>query len=426
MVTQSPAQESPCPAQESPCPAQESPCLAQESPSVMDVQAKVGGKLIKAERIGVYDAIKLNAIVNEELEQFLAGSPGSFEKFNGRFSRPKFNVWLYKLTFTSQVPELNNLAIESTGLVAIPETFVTELPLLSYQHGTVFEKNQVPTQPENSFETKLLLSQFASQGYVVIAADYIGLGDSDLPNSYFQRASTEQTCLDLYSATLEFLEKQAKLKVNAFFTFGWSQGGYNNMIFLRRLEDAEIPVNASATASAPVDLEFFILRGLSHPRPCDAVYTPAELGNMLFAFERYHNLPGLAREAIRPEYYQMAEDFYFFKLDLMEYLKKSTSSTRDFLNPEFARQLEVGQARITGLLEESKGYRWLSRTPLRAYTGGKDEAVPDYLARFGVDYQTLLGKNNGEAVSAGQDADHRETYVFAALDLKPWFDSFLK
>ena len=419
MVTQSPAQESPCP-------AQESPCLAQESPSVMDVQAQVGGKLIKAERIGVYDAIKLNAIVNEELEQFLSGSPNSFEKFKGRFSQPKFNVWLYKLTFTSQVPELNNLAIESTGLVAIPETTDTELPLLSYQHGAVFEKNQVPTQPGNSFETKLLLTQFASQGYVVVAADYFGLGESDLPNASFQRDSMEQACLDLYSATLEFLEQQAKLKVNAFFTFGWSQGGYNNMIFLRRLEDAEIPVNASATASAPVDLEFFIVRGISNPRPFDALYTPAELGNLLFAFEKYRNLPGLAREAIRTEYYQMAEDFYFFKLNLLEYLKKSTSSTRDFLNPEFARQLEAGQSRITGLLEESKGYRWLSRTPLRAYTGGKDEAVPDYLARFGVEYQTLLGKENGEAISAGEDADHRNTYVFAVIDLKPWFDSFLK
>lgn len=122
------------------------------------------GKLVKAEQIGVYDATKLNTIVNEELEQFLTGSPMPFEKFKGRFARPTFDVRLYKLTFTSHVPELNDRVVESTGLVAIPETKATELPLLSYQHGTVFEKNQVPSQPENSFETRLLLSQFASRG----------------------------------------------------------------------------------------------------------------------------------------------------------------------------------------------------------------------------------------------------------------------
>lgn len=399
---------------------------AQESLPEMDAPAQFGGKLIRAEGIGVYDVIKLNRIVDEELQQFLAESPDSFGAFKGRFSLPKFNVKLYKLTFASQVPELNNLAIESTGLVAIPETTDTELPLLSYQHGTTFEKDRVPSQPENSFETRLLLTQFASQGYVVIAADYFGLGDSDLPNAYLQWRSSEQACLDFYSAAVEFLEQQAELKATAFFTFGWSQGGYNNMFFLRRLEDAGIPVNASATASAPVDLEFFVVRGVCNPRHFDAVYTPAALGNLLFAFEKYGNLPGLAREAIRPEYYQTAEDFYFFKLNLFEYLKKTTSSTRDFLNPEFVQQLEVGQSRLTGLLEESKGYRWLSRTPLRAYTGGMDEAVPEYLARFGVDYQTLLGKENGRSISAGENADHRSTFVFAVIDLKPWFDSFLK
>lgn len=402
------------------------PIAAQESVAVAEADAQPVGKLLKAEKIGVYDATKLNKILNEELKQFLTGTPMPFEVFEGRFARPKFNVHFYRLTFSSRVPELNDRAIESTGIVAIPETTDTELPLLSYQHGTVFEKNQVPSQPENSFETKLLLAQFASQGYIVIGADYFGLGDSGLPNAYFQRAGTEQACLDLYTASVEFLEQQSRLKVKAFFTFGWSQGGYNNMIFLRRLEQAGIPVTASATASAPVDLSFFIVRGVCNPRPFDAVYTPAAFGNLLFAFEKYRNVPGLAREAIRPEYYAMAEDFYNFKLNFPEYLSNSTGSARDFLNPKFVEQLELGTSPLTALLEEAESYRWLSRTPVRAYFGGKDEVVPDYLARFGVDYQKLLGKKNGEAINAGNDADHRNTYVFACIDLKPWFDSFLR
>ena len=75
---------------------------------------------------------------------------------------------------------------------------------------------------------------------------------------------------------------------------------------------------------------------------------------------------------------------------------------------------------------DAEAYRFVSKTPLRAYYGMKDEAVPDYLARFAVDYQSLLGKKNGEAINAGDDADHRATYVYAVINVLPWFDGFLK
>jgi hypothetical protein len=72
----------------------------------------------------------------------------------------------------------------------------------------------------------------------------------------------------------------------------------------------------------------------------------------------------------------MAEDFYNFKLDFLRYLKKSTGSAREFLNPEFIEQLELGTSPLTPLLEEAESYRRLSRTPL-GLLGGEDEAVPD-------------------------------------------------
>jgi len=395
------------------------PADVQESPR-MD-----NSRLIAAEKIGVWDRDKLSRIVDAELQEFLQGASIPFEHYRGKFAEPKFRVQLYKLTFRSIVPEDANREIESTGLVAIPETDQVQLPLLSYQHGTVFGKFQVPSEPDNSMETKLLLTQFASQGYLVIAADYFGLGNSDLPNSYIQQASTEQACLDMRLAALEFIQQQAEKQVTAFFTLGWSQGAYNNMTFLRRLEQAGIPVTAAATASAPVDLTFFVARGICNPRSFDAVYTPACFSNLLFALEEYHKLPGLAAAAIRPQYYQAARDFYDFKLEWSDYLQQTTGSVVDLVKPEFIEQMRLGTANLIPLLEKSQAYRWVSQTPLRAYTGGRDEVVPDYLARLAVDYQTLLGKQNGAVISAGETADHRNTYVYSVIDLKSWFDSFL-
>lgn len=385
----------------------------------------VKGTLLKAELIGSYDVNKMDKIVNEELQAFLEGSPMPFENFKGKFDRPRYGMQLFKLTYQTSIPEKANKKVVATGLVAIPSGLNTAMPVISYQHGTVFGKDQVPSQPDKSMETKLILAQFGSQGYVVIGADYIGLGDSQEPNSYMCRKSTEEACMDMYKAAMQFLKKR-NVAVGSFFTMGWSQGAYNNMLFLRRLEQSNIPVTASVTASAPVDLNFFITRGVGNPRPFDAPYTPACLSNLVFAVSEYFSLPDLPKQIIKPEYLDIARDFYQFKVDWFTYLKKSTPAVTDFVKPAFITEMKNGTGKFTALLNSMEAYRWVSTTALRAYTGGLDEAVPDYLARLAVEYQSALGKMNGSYYSAGDKADHRATYVFAVIDAKPWFDSFLK
>jgi hypothetical protein len=251
------------------------------------------------------------------------------------------------------------------------------------------------------------------------------MGDSKEPNAYFAMKSTEQACMDMYSATIQFLNKK-QIVASQFFTVGWSQGAYNNMLFLRALERAGIKVTASATASAPVDLALSVTRGITNPSPMDAISSSASLSNLLMSFEYYYGISGLTEDIIRPEYLGMAKDFYNFKIDFMEYYKKSSGSAQDLVKPEFIERLKEGNSQFSKILNESEAYRWVSKTPLRAYSGMKDEAVPAYLARLAVDYQTLLGKKNGEAISAGENADHRATYVYTLIDLKAWFDGFVK
>lgn len=381
------------------------------------------GDLIRSEKIGTYDQDKLTRIVNTELEQFLNGSPMPFDQFKGKFAVPQNAVNLYKLTYQTLIPEKGGKPTIATSLVAIPDRLKENMPIVSYQHGTVFGKEEVPSNPDHSMETKLMIAQFGGQGYIVIGADYIGLGDSKEPNSYFAQKSTEQACMDMYAATRQFL-RNLKITTGAFFTMGWSQGGYNNMIFLRKLEQAGIAVAASATASAPVDLSFFITRGIANPRPNDAVYTPASFANMLFSFEHYYGKPGLAADAIRPEYVSLSRSFYEHRIGFMDFLQKTTGRATEFLKPAFMEQIKAGTHQLSKILYNSEGYRWVSVTPLRAYYGMKDEAVPDYLARLAVEYQALLGKKNGQAINAGDNADHRATYIYALIDCKPWFDGF--
>jgi hypothetical protein len=194
--------------------------------------------------IGTFDLDKMNKILNKELEEFLAGASMSFADFKGRFNTPEYTVKLYRVTYRSVVPEMDNKPTLASGLVAIPDNGQDSMPVVSYQHGTVFGKNQCPSQPDESMETKLMIAQFASQGYIVIGADYFGLGVSDLPNAYLVRFSSEQVCLDMLYAAQDVLHA-LKIKVGQLFLHGWSQGGWTNMTFLPAFRITFMPRNTT-------------------------------------------------------------------------------------------------------------------------------------------------------------------------------------
>jgi hypothetical protein len=75
----------------------------------------------------------------------------------------------------------------------------------------VFDRSQVPSNPDASMETRLVLAAFAAQGYIVNGADYFGRGQSDLPDSYLVRQSTQQANLDMLLAARDFLAARCTL-----------------------------------------------------------------------------------------------------------------------------------------------------------------------------------------------------------------------
>eukprot|EP01035_Chromulina_nebulosa_P008865 gene8864-biopygen7484 len=52
--------------------------------------------------------------------------------------------------------------VVATGLVAVPDIAGTSFPMMSYSHGTVYEKTQVPSFPDQSPETQLAIAQLRS------------------------------------------------------------------------------------------------------------------------------------------------------------------------------------------------------------------------------------------------------------------------
>lgn len=382
------------------------------------------GTLISYDYIKTFDVAELGETGNSRLTEFLKGTKMSIPSYSARFQSPKFSVKVYRVAYNSIIPETGNTPVVAYGLIAIPESGSDTMSMISYQHGTVFSKYWSPSYLDSSMETELMIAQFASQGYILIAADYFGVGPkSSVNNTYFVRYSTEQACLDMYKASKEILQKE-KLISNKFFINGWSQGGYNTMLFLRRLEQEKIKVNAAFTAAAPVDPLLFVTRGLFNPRDIDAFYTAGALCNLMFSIEKYNNIEGLTRRYIRSDYYETARKLYNFEIPFEAFISKVPIALDKVFTETFYAEARTASSPLFQILARSEAYKWFSSTPLRAYYGLMDEAVPENIASLGVNYMKAIGKTDAEAFSAGQEADHRATYVESILDAKAWIDSF--
>lgn len=366
----------------------------------------------KYELIAHWDVNQLNDILMKETPEFANLKVQYTPALNG--------VNLYRITYSSVIPEHGNKPTIASGLLALPDTGATSLPLVSYQHGTIYGKQEVPSFPDQSPETKLMIAQFAGQGYALIGADYFGLGISEEPEGYMVKASHVQSCYDLWVAAKSVMTKLGRSS-DKFYLSGWSQGGFVTMAFLERLESIGIAVNGTATASAPLDLSIAMNGFLSFPRENDASWLNSIFILSAFSYEHYYGVPGLARALLQDDAYEISKRVYDRQsvnpADIPTDLRKLLRA--EYFDPQFFAQSAFGK-----LIAETQAYRWVVKTPVHNYYGEADEAITPGVGRMALTYAQGMGTGNPmvEAISTGPTT-HRGTFATAVPQWKAWFDA---
>ncbi|MFG1403603.1 alpha/beta hydrolase family protein [Xanthobacter sediminis] len=363
--------------------------------------------------IGRWDADRLNDILDTQ-------APRNFG-VKVSFTPATNAVRLYRVTYGSVIPERGNAPIIATGLLAIPEIpGAAALPLLSYQHGTVYGKEQVPSFPDQSIETQLVLAQFAGQGYVVIGADYFGMGASKAPEGYLVKESQQQATDDMLTASRAVLAHM-KLSTSRLVLGGWSEGGFVTMAMLERLEHSGVPVAGAATASAPTDIFLGMSGFLDFPRENDADWVSTLFILSAFSYENYYGLPGLARALFNDDAYDIARRIYerepYDTAQMPTNLRKLIRA--EYFNPQTFASSAYGRL----LKEKANAYRWVIQSPVRNYYGEADEIITPGLGRLVMTYQRAMGTGNMkvDAISTGETS-HRGTFATALPLWKSWFD----
>ena len=396
-------------------------------------------------------AAELNRMLDQERASFIAGMTPAPGYDLPAVSTAGNDVELYTVRYESRVPEQGGRSVTATGLLALPVLKDrTSLPVISYQHGTVFGKYEVPSyafqlsNPSNyphydgSYETRYMTALFAGNGYALMAADYFGMGgDAQSPEAYFVKASTQQAEYDLYLAVQDFLKSKAIVQRDLFIG-GWSLGGLNTTGLLEKLEAEGVPVTAAFTASAPSD-PFAALSGLMfYPRAgIDAPWINTIVALTVFSFETYLGPKDLARETLDPAVYDDLKAIYERSYAGQEGLKAilerlGNRPVASYLKPELRDPVRFGNSTYGRLLAASETYRQNFVAPLRMFYGTQDEVVKPMIGQLAAIYQAILIGNlsdqskNMVSAHAVNGGNHRLTFIQAAPAAKLWMDGLRK
>ncbi len=394
---------------------------------------------------------ELNRMLDQERASFITGMTPTPGYELPAVSTATNDIELYTVRYESTVPEQGGRAVSATGLLALPVLKDrSSLPLISYQHGTVFGKYEVPSYAfqasnpsdyphyDGSYETRYMAGLFAGNGYALFAADYFGMGGTAKdPEAFFVKASTQQAEYDLYLAVQTFLKTKG-IAQRELFIGGWSLGGLNTTGFLEKLEAEGVPVTAAFTASAPSD-PFAALSGLMfYPRPgLDAPWTNTIVALTVFAFETYLGPKDLARETLDPAVHDDLKAIYERSYAGQDGLKTilerlGTRPVADYLKPELRNPVSFGNSAYARALAAAETYRQNFTTPLRMYYGTRDEVVKPMIGQLAAVYQAIIignlsdqSKNMVSALEV-KGGNHRLTFIQAAPAAKAWMDGLRK
>ncbi len=161
---------------------------------------------------------------------------------------PLYPVTSYRLTYITS--DGRGREVVASGLVSVPyKTAGARSPVISYQHATLYQDAQAPSNNAVAAEPVLVL---ASLGYIVVAADYVGYGASRTsPHPYLLSAPSAAAVVDLLTAAKTWRQTQNVADNGQLFMLGYSEGGYTTMAAHRAMQASGSPHLAQLVSTVP-------------------------------------------------------------------------------------------------------------------------------------------------------------------------------
>lgn len=283
------------------------------------------------------------------------------------------SVTTYKLRYYTT--NLKGQVVVATAGIAVPnETPVSNRPILSYQHGTSTKRADAPS---GVGANELLVNGafFASNGYLVVAADYLGLGENRDFHPYLHSQTEATACAD---AILAARGLKLSLSKKLFLT-GYSQGGHATMALQRYWQTrfgAKYPVTASAPMAGPYDLSGSVIATAKQPQKiarASVMYTGYLILSMNMVYGLYSNLSTV----VKAPYDTQMPTLFDGNLANAEIAGRLPPTLPELLQPSFIAMMASGvNDPFLAAVRENDVYDWKPLAPVQFCQGDADLDVP--------------------------------------------------
>ncbi len=164
--------------------------------------------------------------------------------------KAKCDVKVVAINYSTVGP--NAEATNASGVLLVPSgagDCANPAPLVAYAKGTDVQKPRTLANPQDS-ETFLLVAMYASQGYAVVATDYLGYAKSKFPyHPYLHADSEARSVLDSIRAARNAIASAGGSLSGKVMLTGYSQGGHSSAASQRAAErDNALEFNVVAGA----------------------------------------------------------------------------------------------------------------------------------------------------------------------------------
>jgi acetyl esterase/lipase len=343
-----------------------------------------------------------------------------------------YDINLYRIRY--ETPGSDNLPDTASGLMVLPIVpSGTELPMVVYEHGTTSGPSDVPSQLRGGFEVAM---GYAAFGFITLAPDYLGLGDSRGFHPYVHAATEASASLDMLNGGLEYLDThEPDWNPNFLFLAGYSQGGHASMALHKMIEDFwsfVYPVTAATHMSGPYSISG-VMRDLILS---DQSYgTPAYIAYIMLGYnEVYGNLYNDIHEIFVEPYVTSIENFKNGTINLTvlnSQLIAALAASGDTINKRMFQDSIIDAITsqpkhpINVALNDNDVYNWAPSAPTRLYYCGSDEQVPNENSIVAEATMQGLGALDVQAINLNPALSHGGC-VFPAITASiAFFKSFV-
>ncbi len=322
----------------------------------------------------------------------------------------QYDVDTYKITYNTT--DIDGSPTIASGAIMIPVNSGCDMfGLVSYSHGTVLEKDNVPSH--NNSES-LIPKIMASAGRIATAPDYLGLGINAGLHPYVHAESEATAAIDLMRAAREFVNDSLTVSLNGeVFLTGYSQGGHAAMATAKYIQDnnllSEFDIKAVGPASGPYNMSGSQSAVLLSNQPYS---NPGYVCYLLFAYNRvYGNIFTNYSDILKAPYDQTIPPYFDGTYPMDSVNDKLPMVLSDFIQDSVIANLNATASSqnhpIWRALADNDNYDWTPSFPMELYYCTQDEQVNfqnSLVARDSMNAKgaaSVVAVNNGATTHGG-------------------------